>query len=149
MNRRDFEGSDAAMTAMIGRRAMRLSAFAGLALSALVVTLLAPAPAAARGGVGISVYGSYHAYPPYYYRPRYYYYPPPYYYYPPPPPPVVYVPVPQPPPPQAAPAATPAVPPASQTNCKDYQSTITIDGRPQRVTGTACLQADGTWRIIR
>ncbi|MBL8701615.1 MAG: hypothetical protein JNK67_24760 [Alphaproteobacteria bacterium] len=133
----------------------------GTALAAIVLvgTLVAPTPAAARGGIGVTVYGGYYAYPPYYYRPRYYYYPAPYYYYPPPPPPpVVYVPVPAPaPPPQPAPTATPQpvpsaappVPQASKTNCRDYETTMTIDGKPQKVTGMACLQADGSWRIIR
>lgn len=127
------------------------AALLAAAMLAVSVPSLWPAPAAARTsigvGVGVSYYGGHPHYPPYYYRPRYYYYPPPVYYYPPPPPPVVYVPVPT-PAPQAAPAAPP-VPPASQTNCRDYESTMTIDGRAQKVTGTACLQADGTWRIVR
>ena len=59
------------------------------------------------------------------------------------PPPVYYTP----------PPAT-AVPPVAQDQapgqtCREYQSTTTIDGRPQRTYGTACLQPDGTWQIVR
>ncbi len=117
-----------------------------LALSALFIAL--PDSAAARGGFGISVYGGGHyGYAPYYYhRPRYYYPPPYYYYYPPPPPAVIYVP---PPPPPATQTIAPSVPTASQANCREYESTTTIDGRPQKIVGTACLQPDGSWRIIR
>ena len=56
------------------------------------------------------------------------------------PPPPVYVP----PPPAAAPAYAPV-----PGQCREYQSTTTIDGRPQQVYGTACLQPDGSWRIVR
>ncbi len=56
---------------------------------------------------------------------------PPAYYYPPP----VYY-----PPPGDAQAQ-------GQT-CREYQSTTMIDGRPQPTYGTACLQPDGTWRIV-
>jgi hypothetical protein len=70
------------------------------------------------------------------------YYPPPAYY----PPPVYY------PPPAYAYPAPPAVAtrPAAPASgyCREYQSTTTIDGRPQPVYGTACLQPDGSWRII-
>jgi surface antigen len=34
-------------------------------------------------------------------------------------------------------------------NCREYQSTVTIDGRPQPTYGRACLQPDGTWRIVQ
>ncbi|HLZ64635.1 MAG TPA: hypothetical protein VKQ29_00325 [Aliidongia sp.] len=72
--------------------------------------------------------------------------PPPVVYAPPPvayaPPPVVYAPAP-------APAAyAPAPAPAAQT-CREYQSTIQVNGQPQQSYGTACLQPDGTWRIVR
>jgi hypothetical protein len=69
-------------------------------------------------------------YPPYAYNP-YYYYPPPAYY-PPPPPPVVVV-QPQ--------AAAPA-----QQSCKGG-TWREQDGKT--VAGTACLQADGTWRMTQ
>jgi hypothetical protein len=73
------------------------------------------------------------------------YAPPPYYYAPPPP--VVYAP---PPTYYSAPPAYYA-PPAQATGqqCREYQSTTTINGQPQQIVGTACLQPDGTWRIVR
>jgi hypothetical protein len=47
---------------------------------------------------------------------------------------------------------TPAVanygaPAASGGDCREYQSTVTIDGRPQRAFGTVCRQPDGSWRV--
>ena len=30
--------------------------------------------------------------------------------------------------------------------CRDYESTVTMDGQPEVVTGTACRQDDGSWR---
>jgi surface antigen len=36
---------------------------------------------------------------------------------------------------------------AQGTYCRDYQQTVTIDGKQERVSGTACRQADGTWRM--
>lgn len=33
------------------------------------------------------------------------------------------------------------------TPCRDYQTTIVIDGRSEAATGTACRQPDGTWKI--
>jgi surface antigen len=32
-------------------------------------------------------------------------------------------------------------------DCRDFTQTATIDGRTEEVHGTACRQADGTWRI--
>lgn len=32
--------------------------------------------------------------------------------------------------------------------CREYQTTIVIDGRPQSGHGTACRQPDGTWQIV-
>ena len=32
-----------------------------------------------------------------------------------------------------------------RTSCRDYQSTITVDGKDQVVHGTACRQPDGSW----
>lgn len=29
--------------------------------------------------------------------------------------------------------------------CREYQTTATIDGRRQKLYGTACLEADGAW----
>ena len=66
--------------------------------------------------------------------------------------------------PAAPPAATPAPPVAvtappplgtvspipgpARPECREFQQTITIGGQPQRAYGTACRQADGTWRIV-
>ncbi|HEY0523390.1 MAG TPA: hypothetical protein VGD08_08370 [Stellaceae bacterium] len=46
-------------------------------------------------------------------------------------------------------AAAPGV--TSTPECReqrDYTTTVTIGGQPQEAHGTACLQADGTWRTI-
>lgn len=82
--------------------------------------------------------------------------PPPAYYYPPPPPRVVYVTPPPPPvyynaPPVAYQAQTlPGGPLAgSQPQCREYQSTAVVNGQQVASYGTACLQADGSWRIVR
>jgi len=32
--------------------------------------------------------------------------------------------------------------------CREYQQTITVGGRTQRAYGTACRQADGSWKIV-
>lgn len=90
-------------------------------------------PAAARVfvGLGIGVPGPY------------YYYPPPVVYAPPPvvyaPPPVVYT---------APPMATSQAAPRVGQTCREYHGQTTIDGRQQPTSGTACLQPDGTWRIV-
>ena len=33
-------------------------------------------------------------------------------------------------------------------NCRRYTHTIYVDGRPEQASGTACRQADGTWRPL-
>ena len=33
------------------------------------------------------------------------------------------------------------------TYCREYQQTVTIDGKQERSYGTACRQPDGSWRI--
>jgi len=43
--------------------------------------------------------------------------------------------------------ATYGAPAAGGGECREYQSTVTIDGRPQRAFGTVCRQPDGSWRI--
>lgn len=63
--------------------------------------------------------------------------PPPRYVYVPPPPPV-YV---QPPPVVRYAAPQPAY-------CREYTTTVYVNGRPAQTYGTACLQPDGTWRIV-
>jgi surface antigen len=32
--------------------------------------------------------------------------------------------------------------------CREYQTTIVIDGQPQSGHGTACRQPDGTWQLV-
>jgi len=115
---------------------------AALALAAGLLGLAAALPSVAqahdsfRFGLGFTApLGP----PAYYYPPPAYYPPAPAYYYPPP---AYYA------PPQGY--APPAAPSAGQGgNCREYQSTTTIDGRKQPTYGTACLQPDGSWRIVR
>lgn len=137
-----------------------------LALGALVVAALAsgaPGEAQARASVSVGIgigpvfpaygypsygYGGYYAPPP-----RRHYGPPPVVMYAPPPPPVVvYEPPPAvvyaPPPSIAADPAGPVYRSANGQQCREYQSTVMIGGRPQVTSGTACLMADGTWRIV-
>jgi surface antigen len=33
-------------------------------------------------------------------------------------------------------------------DCREYQHTVTIEGRPETMTGTACRQPDGSWRAV-
>lgn len=33
--------------------------------------------------------------------------------------------------------------------CREYQQTITVDGRQQSAYGTACQQPDGSWQIVK
>jgi hypothetical protein len=47
-----------------------------------------------------------------------------------------------PPPPVAF--AAPAPPPQ---NCREFQQTITVTGKPQKAYGTTCQQPDGTWKV--
>ncbi len=123
---------------MIPGRIMRALVAGGMALSAAGVCL-SPTPAAARVhvgiGIGVPLFAPAYPAPSYYYAP--YYYAPPAYYYPPP----AYAPPAYAPAPSAAPSAT-----ASQ--CREYTSTQIIGGRPQQLVGTACLQPDGSWRIM-
>ena len=32
--------------------------------------------------------------------------------------------------------------------CREYQQTVTIGGKTERAYGTACKQADGSWKVI-
>lgn len=32
--------------------------------------------------------------------------------------------------------------------CREFQQTVTIDGRTERAYGTACRQPDGSWKIV-
>jgi len=109
-----------------------------LALGACLVAAAPSAQARVFVGFGIGLPG-----PVYYPPPPVVYAPPPVVYAPPP---VAYV---APPPPAAAPGPAPgAAPTASAGECREYQTQTMIDGRPQPSHGTACLQPDGTWRIV-
>jgi surface antigen len=33
------------------------------------------------------------------------------------------------------------------TYCREYQTTVVIDGKQERANGTACRQPDGSWRV--
>lgn len=33
-------------------------------------------------------------------------------------------------------------------NCREYKTTVNIDGQTEEAHGTACREADGTWRVI-
>ncbi|HTH97680.1 MAG TPA: hypothetical protein VL574_09700 [Stellaceae bacterium] len=114
-----------------------------LALGVLVTGLGAvTSPAEARGhvfvGVGLGGFGYAPWGPPVYYAP----------------PPVYYV-------PPTAPAyynpntgtydsgTTASSAPAFDTsNCQPYHSTAVLDGTRRPISGTACKQPDGTWRMM-
>jgi hypothetical protein len=129
-------------------------------MSALALALgaaaMAPGSADARGFFRVGVGFGLPFYAPYYYAPYYappVYYAPPPVYYPPPAAPAAYAPPPPPPAPYADPPASAAPralsPQASNTRqCRQYSTTTVIDGSPQEAVGTACLQPDGTWRIV-
>lgn len=133
-----------------------VAAVAAVGLAAMVGM---PAPAAAhdawhRPGPRVGVF--FHFWDPFFYYPRPYYYDPPVvvYRYAPPPPRVVYV-APQPAVVYAAPAPV-TVSPASPVytdslgrTCREYQTTVSVGGAPQPAYGTACLQPDGSWRVVR
>ncbi len=111
------------------RRLAAASVAIALGMGAIAI---APQTADARVfvGVGVGV-------------PMGYYYPPPVYYYPPPP--VVYAPPPPPPVVYQAPAPAAAVNPASPEyiapngqTCREYQSSVMINGVQQPSHGTAC-----------
>jgi hypothetical protein len=60
------------------------------------------------------------------------------------PPPVVYAPRPI----YVAPAPAPIYV-APRPTCRHYQTSVAVGGATRQVTGTACLQPDGSWRVIR
>lgn len=64
---------------------------------------------------------------------------------PPPGPQVVYV---QPQPIQAVPASAPYTD-GQGRYCREYQSTVMVNGVQQSSYGTACLMPDGQWRIVQ
>lgn len=96
----------------------------------------------------------------YYHHPHHPHWGRPVYVVPPPviyePPPVVVVPrrpavVYAPPPPQPVEAmpASPVYQNSAGQTCREYQLTVHVGGTSQPAYGTACLQPDGTWRIVR
>ena len=38
---------------------------------------------------------------------------------------------------------------ANNQDCRDYESTVYIDGRAETATGEACRQPDGSWSLKR
>jgi hypothetical protein len=65
------------------------------------------------------------------------------------PPDVIYMPAPLPAaPPVPATAASPVYQATDGRYCREYQATITVNGQRQPGFGTACLQPDGSWRIV-
>lgn len=107
-------------------------------------------------GLGSACCGYYPYYAPYYYRPYYYEYPD-YYYAPPPviyaePPPVTYIAPPPassyyyypPPPAAAASQASPVFVDEQGRTCRTFKTSV----NGTAVSGTACLQPDGTWRTV-
>jgi hypothetical protein len=124
----------------------RVVVSAGLILGTALIAL-APQQAAARVrvgiGIGLPLFGPAYAapvyyppayYPPYAYAPAYYAPPAPAYYAQP----QSYV-----QPQSYAPAGA-----SASRQCREYNTTTVIDGAPQQTVGTACLQPDGTWRIV-
>lgn len=73
--------------------------------------------------------------PPVFYSPPVYY-PPPVYYYPPP---AYYA------PPAAASPPSQGGGPYKNEDCRQTETTITIDGQAQRLVGTVCKGPDGNW----
>ena len=130
----------------------------GLFCGAVALAAAAPADARVfvRFGVGFPFFAPFYPAP---------YYPAPYYgygYYPPvgyAPPPLSYAPPPPgygapppgygAPPPAAIGAPVPLAPQASNApaDCRQFRTTQTFDGKSQTMTGRACRQADGSWRI--
>jgi hypothetical protein len=37
---------------------------------------------------------------------------------------------------------------SSDSYCREFQTSIVIDGRAERAFGTACLQPDGSWAVV-
>lgn len=36
-----------------------------------------------------------------------------------------------------------------QASCREFSTTVTIDGRDQQLVGQVCQQSDGSWRIVQ
>ena len=126
-----------------------------VAVALLAMSPFAASPAAAD--VGFSVWAGDGCCYPHHHRHYYpgwgrpvYVMPPPVYYGPPPvvyaaPPPVFYA---VPPAPVQAVPMTPAYTDGAGRTCREYQSTVMVGGVRQPSYGTACLAADGSWRIM-
>ncbi len=128
------------LTRYVASRLVR-PVFSSILVAATMVAMAA-APAAAHGGSRVFFGFNTFVPTPNYYPPPYYY-PPAYYY----PPPAVYAPAPgygsvQPQP------ATPTYQDSSGRTCREFQTTIQVDGQWQPSYGTACLQPDGSWQIV-
>ena len=50
--------------------------------------------------------------------------------------------------PQAAPPAANQPPVAVRVECRTISNTITVDGKQQPLTGLACKQPDGSWKLV-
>ena len=129
---------------MSGRRSI-IRGFAALGGAIAIAAALASPALAWDGHHGSHGYFSFSfGFPSYYYAPYPYYAPSygysPYYAYPPSYgygyDPSMY----QPPPAQAE--------EQQQSYCREFQSTIVVEGRQQQAFGTACLQPDGSWQIV-
>ena len=35
------------------------------------------------------------------------------------------------------------------SNCKEYEQTVTVNGKTETAVGTACQQSDGTWKMLK
>lgn len=90
-----------------------------------------------------------HSHGPRYWSGYHHYYRPPIIVAPPPvvyhaPPPVVYTD----PPVISAVPSSPVYQAANGQYCREYQGTVTVNGRSQPSYGTACLMPDGSWRVV-
>lgn len=56
--------------------------------------------------------------------------------------------VPLPPPPATPPAPAGSVAEQPPEYCREYTAPATVGGTTQQTVGTACLDPDGTWRIV-
>jgi len=124
---------------------MRKCAILSAATAALLLTAAA---ASADSFVFRYGHGPWHEHPRYHHERRVIVVPPPRVVYVAPPE-VIYMPAPQPAAaPVAATAASPVYQAADGRYCREYQATISVAGRLQQSFGTACLQPDGSWRIV-
>ena len=51
--------------------------------------------------------------------------------------------------PEAGTSGTATAQPAGGDTCREYQTTVTLDGRPQPAWGVVCRPSDGSWRLVR